>query len=271
MITIQNLCGGYDHKEVLHQISLNLEPGKVTALIGPNGCGKSTLLKTLVGINPSTAGEILVNGRSIKEMQPRDLAKSVAYLPQNKKTPDISVLRLVLHGRFAYLNYPRKYSTEDIRIAKEALRWAGLEELAEENVAHLSGGMQQKVYVAMALAQNADMILLDEPTTYLDVAQQLKMLNMAKKLATEGKGVVLVLHDLSQALRTADRVVLMQEGRLVSVGTPEEIYESGRLQEVFGVQIARIRLDSLQMRDGLQARADLQTGNDWHYVCDEAE
>ena len=254
MITIQNLCGGYGDKEILHDITLNLEPGKVTALIGPNGCGKSTLLKTLVGINPFHKGEILVNDRSIKEMPPRDLAKSVAYLPQNKKTPDISVLRLVLHGRFAYLNYPRKYSAEDIRIAKEALRWAGLEDLAEENVGHLSGGMQQKVYIAMALAQNADMILLDEPAAYLDVAQQLKLLDMTKQLAGEGKGVVLVLHDLSQALRTADTVVLMQDGRVVSVGTPEEIYESGRLQEVFGVQIERF-----------------QAGSGWHYVCNAVD
>ena len=251
MITIKNLCGGYGGKEILHQVSLNLDPGKITALIGPNGCGKSTLLKTLVGINSFTAGEICINDRNIKELKTTELAKSVAYLPQNKKTPDISVLRLVLHGRFAYLNYPRKYSAEDIRIAKEALRWAGLEELAEENVAHLSGGMQQKVYIAMALAQNADMILLDEPTTYLDVAQQLKLLDMARQLAGEGKGVVLVLHDLSQALRTADTVVLMQDGRVVRTGTPEEIYDSGKLQEVFGVQIER-----------------LQAGNGWHYVCD---
>ena len=251
MITIKNLCGGYGDREILHQVSLNLDPGKITALIGPNGCGKSTLLKTLVGINSFTAGEILINDRNIKEMKTTELAKSVAYLPQNKKTPDISVLRLVLHGRVAYLNYPRKYSAEDIRIAREALHWADLEELAEENVAHLSGGMQQKVYIAMALAQNADMILLDEPTTYLDVAQQLKLLDMAKQLAGEGKGVVLVLHDLSQALRIADTVVLMQEGRVVSVGTPEELYESGRLPEVFGVQIERFR-----------------TKNGWHYVCD---
>lgn len=251
MITLKNVCGGYGDKEILHDITLNLEPGKITALIGPNGCGKSTLLKTLVGINSFTAGEIWINDRNIKELKTTELAKSVAYLPQNKKTPDISVLRLVLHGRFAYLNYPRKYSAEDIRIAKEALRWAGLEELAEENVAHLSGGMQQKVYIAMALAQNADMILLDEPTTYLDVAQQLKLLDMARQLAGEGKGVVLVLHDLSQALRTADTVVLMQDGRVVRTGTPEEIYDSGKLQEVFGVQIER-----------------LQAGNGWHYVCD---
>lgn len=251
MITIKNLCGGYGGKEILHQVSLNLDPGKITALIGPNGCGKSTLLKTLVGINSFTAGEILINGRNIKELKTTELAKSVAYLPQSKKTPDISVLRLVLHGRFAYLNYPRKYSAEDIRIAREALHWADLEELAEENVAHLSGGMQQKVYIAMALAQNADMILLDEPTTYLDVAQQLKLLDMTKQLAGEGKGVVLVLHDLSQALRIADTVVLMQEGRVVSVGTPEELYVSGKLQEVFGVQIERFR-----------------TKSGWHYVYD---
>jgi len=254
MITIKELCGGYGDKEILHQVSLNLEPGKVTALIGPNGCGKSTLLKTLVGINSFTAGEILVNNRNIKEMKTAELAKSVAYLPQNKKTPDISVLRLVLHGRFAYLNYPRKYSAEDIRIAKAALRWAGLEDLAEENVGHLSGGMQQKVYIAMALAQNADMILLDEPAAFLAVAQQLKLLDMTEQLAGEGKGVVLVLHDLSQALRTADMVVLMQDGRAVSVGTPEQIYESGRLQEVFGVQIERV-----------------QTESGWHYVCNAVD
>lgn len=251
MITLKNVCGGYGDKEILHDITLNLEPGKITALIGPNGCGKSTLLKTLVGINSFTAGEIWINHRNMKELKTTELAKSVAYLPQNKKTPDISVLRLVLHGRFAYLNYPRKYSAEDIRIAREALHWADLEELAEENVAHLSGGMQQKVYIAMALAQNADMILLDEPTTYLDVAQQLKLLDMARQLAGEGKGVVLVLHDLSQALRTADTVVLMQDGRVVRTGTSEELYESGRLQEVFGVQIERFR-----------------TKNGWHYVCD---
>lgn len=251
MITLKNVCGGYGDKEILHDITLNLEPGKITALIGPNGCGKSTLLKTLVGINSFTAGEIWINDRNMKELKTTELAKSVAYLPQNKKTPDISVLRLVLHGRFAYLNYPRKYSAEDIRIAREALHWADLEELAEENVAHLSGGMQQKVYIAMALAQNADMILLDEPTTYLDVAQQLKLLDMARQLAGEGKGVVLVLHDLSQALRTADTVVLMQDGRVVRTGTSEELYESGRLQEVFGVQIERFR-----------------TKNGWHYVCD---
>lgn len=251
MITLKNVCGGYGDKEILHDITLNLGPGKITALIGPNGCGKSTLLKTLVGINSFTAGEIWINDRNMKELKTTELAKSVAYLPQNKKTPDISVLRMVLHGRFAYLNYPRKYSPEDIRIAREALHWADLEELAEENVAHLSGGMQQKVYIAMALAQNADMILLDEPTTYLDVAQQLKLLDMARQLAGEGKGVVLVLHDLSQALRTADTVVLMQDGRVVRTGTSEELYESGRLQEVFGVQIERFR-----------------TKNGWHYVCD---
>ena len=250
MIVLEKVCAGYEKKQVLHEVSLSIQAGKITALIGPNGCGKSTLLKALVRINPHTAGKILVHQKNITDFSAKELAKEVAYLAQNKQTPDSSVLRMVLHGRFAHLNYPRRYRSEDLEIARKALRWAGLSHLEDENVAHLSGGMQQKVYLAMALAQNANTILMDEPTTYLDIAQQFRVLELARQLADSGKAVVMVLHDLSQALGIADEIVVLKEGRLVAAGTPEIIYESGILRDVFQVEVKRIRLE---------------TG--WHYVC----
>ena len=251
MIKFMNVKAGYENKEVIHGANVTFEPGKITALIGPNGCGKSTLLKTLVRIKEHTAGDILVDGEKVENLNSTKLAQKVAYLPQSKKAPDITVLRMVLHGRFAYLSYPRRYREQDIEIAKKALRWAGMEHKAEHHVSQLSGGMQQKVYIAMALAQDADTILMDEPTTYLDIAHQLRLMEMARQLAGEGKAVVMVLHDLSQALRIADEVVVLQEGEIVKMGTPDQVYESGCLQRVFGVEIERIR-----------------TKTGWHYLCD---
>ena len=240
MIELKHVCAGYEDREVLHDVTMSFEPGKVTALIGPNGCGKSTLLKTLVRINSHSSGEILVNGKKIETYKPNELAKQVAYLAQSKSAPDISVLRMVLHGRFAYLNYPRRYREEDIAVARKALQWAGLSDLEDENVSRMSGGMQQKVYIAMALAQDAATILMDEPTTYLDVAHQLRLMDMAKQLADGGKAVVMVLHDLSQALRTADRVVVLHDGQIAAEGTPDGVFASGKLQEVFGIGMERV-------------------------------
>lgn len=240
MIELVNVCAGYDRKEILHRIHLKLEVGKVTVLVGPNGCGKSTLLKTLVRILPCTSGEILIDGVNLKNIKTRQLAQKVAYLPQSRRIADISVLRLVLHGRFSHLTYPRKYRKEDIEIARKALEWADMADKEEENVSCLSGGMQQKAYIAMALAQDADTILMDEPTTYLDIVHQIRLMEMAKRMAREGKAVVMVLHDLSQALRVADRVVVMEEGYIRAHGTPEEVYAEKSLEKVFGVQIERV-------------------------------
>lgn len=243
MMELKNVCAGYEGKTVLHDINTSFEKGKITVLLGPNGCGKSTLFKSIVRINPHREGQILIDGKDSKTLSASELAKQVAYLAQNRKAPDISVLKMVLHGRFAHLEYPRKYRERDFEVAKKALEWAGLSDLSEEIVGKLSGGMQQKVYLAMALAQDADTILMDEPTTYLDIVHQLRLMEMARRLAKEGKAVVMILHDLSQALEIADKVVVLKEGKVLSQGSAEEVYKGGSLDDAFGIKIERIQTE----------------------------
>ena len=242
MIKIRNVSAGYNGEEILHDIDLDFEVGKVTVIIGPNGCGKSTLLKTLIRLISHTKGDIFVGEELEENLDSRALARKVAYLPQKKRVPDISVLRMVLHGRFAYLNYPRRYRAKDYEIAQKALEQVGIGHLAEKNMSDLSGGTQQKVYIAAALAQDTPVVLLDEPTTYLDISHQLKAMELAKELAAQGKAVVMVLHDLSHAFRVADTLVVMKDGKVCACGTPEEICENGVVERVFEVQIEKVQI-----------------------------
>ena len=238
MVEIKGLTAGYPGKTVLKEVSFSAPAGQVTALIGPNGSGKSTLLKALCGILPSR-GEMEVEGRSLRELSRQELAQQVAYLPQDRTVPEITAGRLVLHGRFPYLCYPRRYREEDYRRAAQAMEALGIADLAEVPLGNLSGGQRQKVYIAMALAQDTPVILLDEPTTYLDAAHQLQLLDLARELADRGKTVILVIHDLSHAMTRADRVVLLAEGRVAAQGTAEEVFLSGRVDEVFGIRLGR--------------------------------
>lgn len=244
MIEMKNVCAGYGDNEVLHNVSLTFEAGKVTVLVGPNGCGKSTLLKSLIRLNVHTSGKIKVGGVSIEELDSNSLAQRISYLSQGKNTPDIAVMRMVLHGRFAYLKYPRRYRKQDYEMAQKAMEWVGIEDLAEKNVNQLSGGTQQKVYIAMALAQDTPTILMDEPTVYLDIAHQIKLMEMAKELTARGKAVVMVLHDLTQAFRYADQIVMMSGGRVVAQGTPEEIYEKDVIDATFQIRLSRVLTES---------------------------
>lgn len=241
MIELRNVNAGYGSEEILHQISLSFKKGEVTVLIGSNGCGKSTLLKTILGLNVRQSGDIFVDGEKIESLDRTALARKIAYLPQGRNPADITVLRMVLHGRFPYLKYPRRYRKEDYQIAKEALRWVGIEDLADKNVSQLSGGTQQKVYIAMALAQDTETILLDEPTAYLDMVYQINLMEMVKELANKGKAVVMVLHDLSQAFLTADKLVVLQNGKIKCCGTPEKIADSHAIEETFGVTMERVK------------------------------
>lgn len=243
MIETKHLCAGYGKHTVLHDISMAFPAGQVTVLLGPNGCGKSTLVKAVLGLLPDRTGDVLFDGVSMDHLSVRQIAQKAAYMAQARNIPSITARRMVLHGRFPYLGYPRRYRPEDREIARRALAWADAEELADRPMAELSGGQRQKVYLAMALAQDTETVFMDEPTTYLDVRHQIEVMTVSRRLADMGRAVVLVLHDLSLALREADQLAVLEEGVLRQVGTAEEVFVSGVLDRVFGVAVKRIRTD----------------------------
>ena len=237
MLEIKELYSGYGRTEILHGASLVLEKGSLTSIIGANGCGKSTLLKAILGIAQRTKGSILADGEDVSKMSQRELARRVAYLSQGRSIPDMTVEQLVLHGRFPHIGYPKRYTEKDRRIALEAMERTGIAELSEKPLASLSGGMRQKAYIAMALSQDTDYILLDEPTTYLDIANQMKLAKLLRRLSEDGKGVAAVIHDLPLAMSLSDKVAVMADGKILALGSPSEIYASGIIETVFGVSL----------------------------------
>jgi len=236
MISITDLRASYEGAEILHGISADFPAGKISVLMGPNGCGKSTTLRSLVRMVPEMSGSLTLDGQNLGALAPQELARRIAYLPQSRNVPDISVERLVLHGRFPYLSYPRRYRKEDREKVTQALEWVGLTALRERKMENLSGGQRQKAYLAMALAQDTEVILMDEPTTFLDIKNQFEMLDRARSLADGGKTVVMILHDFESILHYADHVVLMAEGRVLTAGGAEEVLRSAEVREAFGVE-----------------------------------
>lgn len=236
VIELDNVTAGYGGEPVLRSISLTLPDGGITAILGPNGCGKSTLLKTAAGLLRPHAGQVRIDGCSLDFFKPKQLAQRVAYLPQSRPVPDIDVRQLVLHGRFPYLSYPRRPGNADREIAQRAMCSVGVDALADRLLSTLSGGERQKAYIAMALAQDTPHVLLDEPTTYLDIDRQLEVMRLCTQMRDAGKAVVMVLHDLPLAFRCADRLVLMQDGAPAFTGTPSELAQSGALEAVFHVR-----------------------------------
>ena len=243
MIELKNLQAGYQGRPVLEGVSLDFRPGEVLAILGPNGCGKSTLLRTANGLLAESGGEVLVDSVPLGELSAREIARKIAYLPQSRSVPNITAGRMVLHGRFPYLSYPRRYRREDHEMVQKALEWVGAAELASRPLAELSGGQRQKVYLAMALAQDTETILMDEPTTYLDMGCQLEVMALSRRLAEEGRAVVMVLHDLTLALRCAHRAALLSGGKICQVGTPEELYGGEVLKRVMGVRLGRVETE----------------------------
>ena len=243
MVELKHLWAGYEGVPVLRDVSLSFPPGQVTALLGPNGCGKSTLLKASLGLVPIQKGQVLLDGEDLSALSPRQVAQKAAYLAQSRSVPSITAGRMVLHGRFPYLSYPRRYRKEDYEMARRALQWADAADLTHRPMDRLSGGQRQKVYLAMALAQDTQSIFMDEPTTFLDIGHQLEVMALARHLAGMGRAVVLVLHDLDLALRGCDRVAVLAGGGLRVLGTPEEVYAAGVLDGVFGVQVGRVNTE----------------------------
>ena len=243
MLELKKLSAGYPGRDVLRDVDLNFAPGRVTVLLGPNGCGKSTLLRAACGLLPVSGGEVLLDGIPLTDYRPQQIAQKIAYLPQSRSVPNITAWRMVLHGRFPYLSYPRRYRREDYAAADRALEQVDALEIADRSVAELSGGQRQKVYLAMALAQDTETILMDEPTTYLDIRHQMEVMALARTLAQQGKAVVLVLHDLCLAMEIADEIVVLWDGRLQQAGTPEEVFASGVLNRVMGIALSRTRTE----------------------------
>ncbi len=244
VIVMSQVAAGYGRTEVLHGVDLTVPEGRVTTLIGSNGSGKSTLLRALLGFIPLWGGDIKVEGISVKGLSRREAARKIAYLPQGKNVPDITAERMVLHGRFPYLDYPRRYRERDYALAWEAMEQMDIGQIAQRHMAELSGGMRQKVYIAMALAQQAPVIVMDEPTTYLDIGQQFRFGEMARRLSREGKTLVLVLHDILLALKISDQIAALKEGKVLCRGTPEKILEAGVTRELYGVGVKPVETET---------------------------
>ena len=240
MLDVKNIYAGYGSKTVLEGVSISFEKGKLTSIIGVNGCGKSTLLKATLGILPLFGGEVIVDGNDLQSMGRTEIARSIAYLAQGKNTPDMTVEQMVLHGRFPYLSYPRRYRELDREIARGAMEAVGISHLGATPLCELSGGMRQTAYIAMALAQDTDYILLDEPTTHLDIAHQLDLMRILRRLADSGKGIVTVMHDLPLAFDFSDELAVIHNGSIAECAEPGDMCQSSVIKDIFDIRVERM-------------------------------
>lgn len=223
---------------ILHHLSIEIEAGAVTALVGPNGSGKSTLLKTLARLLNPCDGAVYLDGKAIHRMPTRDVAKQLGILPQSQNIPPgITVRELVEQGRFPHAGAFRMLRHQDHEAIEAAIQQTGLEHLRNRSVETLSGGERQRAWIALTLAQETPILLLDEPTTYLDIGYQLEILELVKHLnEAEGKTIVIVLHDLNQAAHYADRLVALCNGKIVADGEPRAVLTSDLLASTFRIQ-----------------------------------
>lgn len=230
------LALAYDSGEVVSGIDLAIADGEITAIVGANACGKSTLLRGLARLMKPSRGAVYLDGKEIHRMPTGEVAKRLGLLPQSPVAPDgITAGDLVGRGRYPHQGWLRQWSARDDAAVAEALRATGTSDLVDRPVSALSGGQRQRVWVAMALAQETDLLLLDEPTTFLDISHQIELLDLLADLNRDGKTIVAVLHDLNLACRYADRLVAMKAGGIVAEGPPGEVIQRGLIGEVFGL------------------------------------
>ena len=242
-ITIKHLVVERGGKTILHDMTASLKKGKITAIVGPNGCGKSTFLKAVNSMIPVSAGSIEVSGRDVRSFSRKALSREIAFLTQTHDLPqDVPVADLVAMGRFPYRRLLSPLTQDDRAAINRAIEAVGLQGYEKRAMQHLSGGEQQRAWLAVLLAQDAPILLLDEPTTYLDVRHQLRILKLLRDInETWKKTVVIVLHDMNQAYQYADEVVIMKEGRLVSTGKPHDVLTPAMLRQVFAIDAEIVR------------------------------
>ncbi|MGN9768755.1 ABC transporter ATP-binding protein [Micromonospora sp. SD12] len=227
----------YERRTIAQDLSVAVPDRSFTVIIGPNACGKSTLLRALSRLLKPTAGAVLLDGEDIHRQPARAVARTLGLLPQTSVAPDgIGVAELVARGRYPHQGLLRQWSREDERVVTESMAATGVADLADRPVDELSGGQRQRVWIAMALAQQTPLLLLDEPTTYLDIAHQIEVLDLCARLHEEqGRTLVAVLHDLNHAARYATHLIAMREGRVVAAGAPREVVTAELVGEVFGL------------------------------------
>lgn len=237
-LATKQLHSGYDGRIVVDGVDLAIPTGKITVIVGANACGKSTLLKTMARIIKPASGTALLDGEPITSLHTRTLAQRLGLLPQQPIAPEgITVADLVGRGRHPHQGFFASWSREDRKIVEASLRATGTAELADRSLDELSGGQRQRVWIAMALAQRTDVLLLDEPTTFLDLSHQLEVLDLLADLNAErGTTVVMVLHDINLAARYADHLIAMRQGKVVATGAPREIVDAQLLDTVFGLE-----------------------------------
>ena len=233
----QQVTLAYDQRVVAENLSITIPDGSFTVVVGPNACGKSTLLRALARLLRPRHGSVYLDGREISSYRSKEVARRLGLLPQTSVAPDgIAVLDLVARGRLPHQAVLRQWSTEDERVVAESLAATGVADLADRAVEDLSGGQRQRVWLAMALAQQTDLLLLDEPTTFLDITHQVEVLDLCAELReTGGRTIVAVLHDLNQACRYATHLVAMRAGKIVAEGGPTAIVDADLVRDVFGL------------------------------------
>lgn len=232
-----NLHMAHDHHTVIQDLSLTLNPGKVTAIVGPNGCGKSTLLHGLARVHRPAGGSVLLDGGDIHRQPSREIARRLALLPQDKESPEgLTVRDLVGFGRHPHQDWFRPPGPQDRAAVENALGAARLADLAHRTLDTLSGGQRQRAWIAMSMAQQTPLLLLDEPTTALDLGHQIEVFELIRQLAATGRTIAMVIHDLPSACRYADHLVAMQKGAIMSAGPPGEVVTKALVRDLYGVE-----------------------------------
>lgn len=232
-----NIVSGYDQQPILKGINLTIQSGKISVLIGSNGCGKSTLLKTFCRLNKPMSGDILLNKKPLSSYRSKELARIIGLMPQSPTIPEgITVYDLISRGRFPYRKPLRGLSKEDFTAIDEAMDTMNITPLANRVVEELSGGQRQRVWISLALAQETDILFLDEPTTFLDIAYQVEILDLLYKInRKKGTTIVMVLHDINLSARYADSLIALKDGKLYASGSPREIIHETLIRDVFGL------------------------------------
>lgn len=239
---------GYNDRVVLDNLDITIPPGVITTVIGPNGCGKSTLLRTLSRLLKPKRGTVLLDGHDIARLKTKDVAKRMGLLPQTPIAPEgLTVADLVARGRHPHQGWLRQWSSDDADIVARALASTGVADLADRPVDSLSGGQRQRVWISMTLAQGTDLLLLDEPTTYLDLAHAIDVIDLIDDLHEAGRTIVMVLHDLNLAVRYSDNLIVMKSGSIVAQGHPNDVITGELLRDAFGLQ-ARVIDDPVSNR-----------------------